>query len=117
MSGLSHADALRLALALPEAVEGRHGGHPDLRVRGRIFASLPNDGADVVLKLAPEQQALMVAAEPALFAPVAGSWGVKGWTRLTLAACDEATLHGALRSAWRTVAPKGLHGRLPDLSG
>jgi hypothetical protein len=30
----------RLALSLPEAAEGAHMGHPDFRVRNKIFASL-----------------------------------------------------------------------------
>src|SRR4051812_7307777 len=35
------ANAFRqLALSLPEAMEGSHMGHPDFRVRGKIFATL-----------------------------------------------------------------------------
>jgi hypothetical protein len=36
----------RLALSLPEAAEIGHMGHPDFRVRGKIFATLgyPDDG-------------------------------------------------------------------------
>jgi len=30
----------RLALALPEAVEGSHFGNPDFRIGGKIFATL-----------------------------------------------------------------------------
>lgn len=30
----------QLALSLPEATEQSHMGHPDFRVRGRIFATL-----------------------------------------------------------------------------
>jgi hypothetical protein len=32
----------RLALVLPEAVEQNHFGRPSFRVRGRIFATLPD---------------------------------------------------------------------------
>jgi hypothetical protein len=34
------ADFRRIALALPEAVEGSHFGNPDFRVGGKIFATL-----------------------------------------------------------------------------
>ena len=34
------ADFRRTALRLPEATEGAHMGHPDFRVRNKIFASL-----------------------------------------------------------------------------
>ena len=30
----------RLALSMPEASEGSHMGHPDFRVRGKVFATL-----------------------------------------------------------------------------
>jgi hypothetical protein len=36
-------EARHLALALPEAVEQDHHGFPSFRVRGRIFATLPDD--------------------------------------------------------------------------
>jgi len=104
-------DARRLALTLPEAVESAHMGHPDFRVRGKIFASLPDDGR-LVVKLVREQQELLVGAEPAVFAPVAGGWGQRGWTCLRLAAADEATLRSALLTAWRAVAPKRLAAQL-----
>jgi len=100
-------DFRRIALALPEAVEAGHMGHPDFRVRGKIFASLP-EAAKGVLKLQPAQQEIMVAAEPGIFGPVNGYWGRSGWTFVTLVAADEATLKGALASAWRNTAPPKL---------
>jgi len=101
-------DLRRVALALPETVEGAHHGRTDFRVGGRIFATLsPGRGEGVVL-LAPEEQAVLVAAEPAIFAPVPGGWGAKGATTIRLAAADEATLHSALTLAWRRKAPKRL---------
>jgi hypothetical protein len=39
------ADHFRnLALGLPEACESAHMGHPDFRIRGKVFATLgPNE--------------------------------------------------------------------------
>jgi hypothetical protein len=99
----------RLALSLPEASEGSHMGHPDFRVRNKIFASL--GGPDTnwgTVKLTPDQQEVLLAAEPAMFKPAAGAWGRRGWTRVNLAAADAATLRSALDMAWRNTAPKGL---------
>lgn len=92
------------AMALPEAEEKSHFGKADFRVRNRIFASLP-DAAGAVLKLTREQQEMLIGAEPTLFAAIAGGWGARGWTRLALANCDEATLQSALWMAWRNAAP------------
>ncbi len=79
-------DFQRIALSLPEAVEGQHFAHPDFRVDGKIFATLglAKEGFGVLL-LTPEQQAGMIEDEPKLFSPVPGGWGRKGSTRVLLA--------------------------------
>jgi hypothetical protein len=102
----------RAALGLPEAEEKSHFGKADFRVRNRIFVSLP-DATTAVLKLTREQQEMLSGAEPALFAAIPGGWGARGWTRLTLANCDEATLQSALWMAWRNAAPPSLLKRYP----
>ena len=99
----------KLALALDGATQGTHGGHPDFRAGGKVFASLGFKGPDsATVKLTPEQQEIMCGAEPAVFVPVKGGWGRQGWTYVTLAAADETTLKSALLTAWRNVAPKRL---------
>lgn len=96
-----------LALALPEAEEKSHFGKADFRVRNKIFASLP-DGSTGVAKLNPEQQGMLMAAEPDRFTPAAGAWGRQGWTRIALAGADEALLQSVLKMAWANAAPKSL---------
>jgi hypothetical protein len=99
----------RLALSLPEASEAAHMGHPDFRVRNKIFASLGVPDKDWgTVKLAPEQQEVLLAAEPAAFKAAAGAWGRRGWTQVRLASVDVATLESALAMAWRNTAPKNL---------
>jgi hypothetical protein len=101
------ADAVRrLALELPGTEEKSHFGKADFRVRNRIFASLP-DPETCVVKLSPEQQELLIAAEPEVFSPAAGAWGRKGWTRVALMQADEATMLSALTTAHGNVAPRG----------
>jgi hypothetical protein len=99
----------RLALSLPEASEGSHMGHPDFRVRNKVFASLgAPDGGWGTIKLVPEQQEVLLASEPLMFRPAAGAWGRRGWTQVNLAAANAATLGSALAMAWRNTAPKTL---------
>ena len=100
----------RLALSLPESAESAHMGHPDFRVRGRIFATLghPDDGHGMV-KLTPDQQADVLESDRAsAFAPAAGAWGRRGATTVLLEAVDRELLRVALAAAWRSVAPKSL---------
>ena len=98
----------KLALDLPQAVENAHFGSPDFRVAGKIFASLSAERGSAVLKLRREQQDMLCSAEPALFSPVPGWWGQRGWTNLQLDPADEADATSALLMAWRNVAPKRL---------
>ena len=37
---MTSQDFRRLALLLPETVKGSHHGHPDFRVRGKVFATV-----------------------------------------------------------------------------
>jgi hypothetical protein len=106
------ADFRRIALSLPEVVEGSHFGQADFRVGGKIFATLglASEGYGVLL-LSPEQQAGMLEDEPEIFSPVPGGWGRKGSTRVRLAKVAPDILEGALRTAWRRKAPKRLSGK------
>lgn len=90
-----------IALKLAGAVEGAHGGHPDFRVNGRIFATLGYPAGDSgMVVLTPDQQAMLVEAEPGIFRPVAGAWGKRGSTSVNLATADRTTLKSALTMAW-----------------
>ena len=101
-------DFRRLALALPETVEQSHMGHPDFRVGGKIFATLSAAGDRGMVKLTVDQQEVLCASEPALFAPVPGGWGRHGSTHVILPAADEAAVRSALAMAWRNTAPAKL---------
>jgi hypothetical protein len=99
----------RIALSLPEATESSHFGTPDFRVNKKIFATLgEHESGTGVVKLTPEQQEILVQAEPKVFEPVAGTWGRRGWTTVHIAAANEVTLRSAITSAWLIVAPKKL---------
>jgi len=102
-------DYRRIALALPEAIEGAHMNHPDFRVRSRIFSTLWPAESKGVLKLTLEQQKIVTAKEPAIFAPVPGGWGRRGATTVNLEHAKESTVRSALVMAWRNIAPKALH--------
>jgi hypothetical protein len=101
-------DYRRIALRLPEATESAHQGHPDFRVRGKVFATLWPDRGHGVVMLTREEQDVLVQAEPAVFTPAAGGWGLRGATIVMLDPADEKTVCSALRMAWRRRAPKGL---------
>ena len=73
-----------LAIGFPEATENAHMGHPDFRVRGKIFATLGPDEDWGMVKLTAEQQAALIASEPEVFKPASGAWGRGGATIVQL---------------------------------
>ena len=104
------ADAFRrLALSLPETTEQSHMGHPDFRVRGKIFATLGYpDATKAVVRITSAQQDMLSRAEPEAFAPVPGAWGARGATIITLKKARKAATLDALLMAWKNTAPKSL---------
>lgn len=94
----------RLALALPSAEERAHLGNPDFRINGKIFATLGGSTGRPVVKLTPEEQALLMEAEPGLFVPASGAWGRNGSTHIVIERADETTVRDALERAHRNVS-------------
>lgn len=101
---LTHDDVRRIALALPEAHEGTHMGHADLRVRDKIFASLPNDPSTVSIKITPANLDILVRSDPETYRDV---WGGR-WVGVRLAGTTRDTLRDLLTDAWRLTAPRSL---------
>ena len=96
----------KLALALEGAVQGAHHDTTDFRAGagGKIFATLGYpDAAHAMVKLTPDQQKMLVDAEPDVFVPVKGKWGLGGATNVRLKAADVATMRSALAMAWQNV--------------
>jgi hypothetical protein len=104
---LTEEEFRRVALGVAGASEGGHMGVADFRVGKRIFATLgyPRPGF-AMAKLTPEQQRLVTKAEPAVFAPVRGGWGLKGATLIVLAEADAATVRSALEMAISNLEAK-----------
>jgi hypothetical protein len=103
---LTQADARRLALALPEAVEQDHHGRPSFRVAGKIFATLWDaEHMNVML----DEPGILTAAQthPGICAEV--MWGKRlAAVRVALPAADEALLADLLADAWERRAPARL---------
>lgn len=113
---MTQASFRRLALSLPEAVEGQHMNHPDFRICGRIFATLmPHQSSRTatetqfgMVKLTPIQQARFMKESPEVYSPVPGGWGVRGATRVLLKKARKQVVQRALAAAWCNAAPRRL---------
>lgn len=106
----------RMALDFPETVESAHMGHPDFRVRGKIFATLSHPGKPWgMVKLTPDQQEVFIAHHPGTFEPAKGAWGRQGCTMVALKAANKTTLRRAILAAWLNSAPRQLAKQLEAL--
>ena len=106
------ATARELALALPEAVEQDHHGFPSFRVRGRIFATLP-DAATLRVMLDPDAVDEAVAAAPDQCSVL--RWGAQvSGVAVHLPAADRGVVADLLADAWRRRAPATLRRAFDD---
>lgn len=98
------ATFLHIVAALPDTTEQPHSGRRAF-CRRVIFATLAADGLSANLRFTPDSQQHWCGLLPAGLAPVAGAWGVRGWTTATLAALDATDLAVLLRHAWDQAGP------------
>jgi hypothetical protein len=97
----------RVVLGLPETEERETWGHPTFRVRDKMFATLSDDGRVATVKATRQEQAALLAADPATFG-VPAYVGRHGWVSVQLATVDPTELSELLVEAWRQTAPKRL---------
>jgi hypothetical protein len=110
-----HQDVIRrVARAPSSAVAHPHFDRASFRVKGKIFARLPPDGASVVLKLPARIKAWIkespAQSHPEANAPWPGAWNRGGWTRIALEGMEEPLMADPVRLAWTQVAPRALQG-------
>jgi hypothetical protein len=98
--------ARKIALSFPEAVEQDHFGNPSFRVRGRIFATVP-DGTHLNVMIEPFDVDAVVRAEPESCAELLWGKEVRG-VRVSLPKASPAMVDELLRVAWKRKAPKRL---------
>jgi hypothetical protein len=100
------------ALSLPEAVEQDHHGIASFRVRGRIFATVPDDDHLRIMVDEGEIRA-SVADDPAAFAEF--WWGKRlSCVVVDLRRAPDDQVRELLTEAWRRRAPKRLVRALED---
>jgi len=103
-------EALRqVALTLPGVEDGTSYGTPALKVKGKLFVRLREDGESVVLPTDYDEREILLQAAPAVFF-LTDHYRNYPWILLRLAAVDRADLPEILENAWRRVAPKRLVG-------
>src|SRR5437868_18182 len=57
----------QIASAFPEAVEGMSYGTPAFKVRGKLFVRLHQSGEAIVVRIAEDERAMRMQADPETF--------------------------------------------------
>lgn len=98
-------DVRRFALSLPETAESPHFEMASLRVRGKIFVTLPPAGVHVHIFVDEHETRAAVAADRDVFSEL--WWGKRlSGLRVVLAAADASIVTELITLAWRRKAPK-----------
>jgi hypothetical protein len=97
----------KLALLLPGVEESTSYGTPALKVRGKLFVRLKEDGETIVLRSDSFDRTHLLSAAPAIFF-ITDHYQDYPWILVRLPATTIAQLRQLLEDAWRRVAPKSL---------
>lgn len=98
------------ALALPEATEQDHHGMDSFRVRGKIFATVPDDDH---VRVMVDESAILAAIEEHPAACEAFYWGKRlSCVVVALPVAPRGLVRELLTEAWLRKAPKSLAGEL-----
>jgi hypothetical protein len=92
------------ALALPDAEESTSYGTPAVKVRGKLFVRLREEGDSIVVRIDLADRAMRIEADPSAFF-VTDHYVAFPYMLIRLSAVKPNDLTELLRDAWRLVAP------------
>jgi hypothetical protein len=100
-------EVVALAARLPSAERAASYGTPALKVRGKLFARLREDGLTLVLRTDEYERAHLLESEPASFF-LTDHYREYPWILVRLPQVTPERLAPLLEDAWRRVAPRRL---------
>jgi len=106
-AALTFAAVHRAAARLPGVELSTSYGTPALKVRGKLFARLHQDGDCLVLRTALLDREMLLQADPRVFL-ITDHYRDHPWILVRLASVSAGALPDLLERAWRLVAPAKL---------
>jgi hypothetical protein len=100
---VSPVQVREMVLGLADAQEGAHHGHPDFRVRGKIFATLSETESHAAVRLTNVEARALASRSPGVFRLVSDREPI-GWVSVLLAEADPTELGDLLEEAWQLRA-------------
>lgn len=99
------------ARALPGVEEGTSYGTPALKVRGKLFIRLKEDGETIVVRTDSFERDHLLRTSPGTFF-ITDHYRDYPWVLVRLGNVEDGQLRDLVESAWRRTAPKRLRDDL-----
>ncbi len=97
----------RLAGGLPGVEEGTSYGTPALKVKGKLFVRVHDNGEWLVVRMEIEERAMRIKVDPEAYL-LTDHYLAYPWVLVRMAVVDSDELGELLEQAWRMVAPQRL---------
>ena len=104
---MTYDDVKALALKLPGVEEGTSYGTAALKVKGKLFVRLKEDGETIVLRTDELERAYLMQAHPKIF-DITDHYRDYPWVLVRLKAVRQPMLQDLIDGAWQRTAPKSL---------
>jgi len=95
----------QFALTLPNVEEGTSYTTPALKVKGKLFVRLKEDGETIAIKTSFEEREELMAADPETYY-ITDHYLHYDWVLVNLKKVSEAALRDLLRGAHRLAQPR-----------
>ena len=104
---MTYDDVRAIALELPGVEEGTSYGTAALKVRGKLFVRLKEDGETIVLRTDEFERSHLMQSHPKIFY-VTDHYRDYPWVLVRLRAVRRPTIKALIEGAWTRVAPRAL---------
>ena len=104
-AGVSWDTVKSIALKLPRVSEGTSYGTAALKVAGKMFIRLKEDGETIVLRSDSFDREHLMRAEPTVFY-ITDHYRDYPWVLVRLSRVSAAALPELITDAWRRMAPR-----------
>lgn len=109
-SPLTYAAVERMLLSWPGVELSTSYGRPSLKVKGKFFTWVKEDGDSIVIGgIDFDEREMLMATQGDVFY-ITDHYRNSRYVLMRLSNADPATVEAFLRRRWREVAPKRLHG-------
>ena len=102
---MTYDDVRAIALELPGVEEGTSYGTAALKVRGKLFVRLKEDGETIVLRTDEFERSHLMQSHPKIFY-ITDHYRDYPWVLVRLRAVRRPMIKALIEGAWTRVAPR-----------